>query len=199
MAVRSDQEQVVEPMAVLVSREEGIVGVVLTHAHLDHIGYNTREARGGPVPTFPCAEYFIQKAEADAMRSEDPARWVRYFRPIEKAGRLRCVSGDCPAGDGLTCLSTPGHTIGHQSVLIDRGEAGSAVYLGDLAVTKLHIENPTWSPEWCWSAEAEQRGKARIVELALDRDALLVFGHDPNVSWGRLERREGGVAVVPWG
>jgi len=177
---------------------DDVTTVVLTHAHLDHVGYNTREVEGGRAPTFARADYFIQEAEADSMRSEDPARWDRYLRPIEEAGRLRCVSGDAPAGGGLTCLATPGHTVGHQSVLVDCGEGGSAIYLGDAAVTKLHVENPTWSPEWCWSREAERRSKARIVALALETGALLVFGHDPNLSWGRIERRGGGVAVVPW-
>jgi glyoxylase-like metal-dependent hydrolase (beta-lactamase superfamily II) len=175
-----------------------VATVVLTHAHLDHVGYNTREVEGGWVPTFARADYFIQVVEADSMRAEDPARWDRYFSPVERAGRLRCVSLDAPAGGGLTCLATPGHTAGHQSVLVDCGEAGSAIYLGDLAVTKLHFENPTWSPEWCWSREAERRSKARIAELALETGALLVFGHDPHLSWGRIERRELGVAVVPW-
>ena len=186
-----------EQLAALGVRPEDVQTVILTHAHLDHIGYNTRHLGGGWAPTFPNATYWIQATEAEKFRSGDPARWERYFAPLDEAGLLRRVAGDQEVVPGLTCLATPGHTAGHQSVLVECGSGASAIYLGDLAVTKLHLEHLDWHTEWSTSPADERASKERVAELALARDALVVFCHDPHVSWGRLERTAVGVEVVP--
>jgi glyoxylase-like metal-dependent hydrolase (beta-lactamase superfamily II) len=185
-----------ERLSALGVRPEDVGAVVITHAHLDHIGWNTRCAGGKRRPTFPNATYTIQKIEAESFRAADPARWERYFGPIEDAGLLRPVSGDAEVAPGLRVLVTPGHTVGHQSVLVECGGSGSAIYLGDLAVTKLHLEHLDWHPTWCASTADDRASKERIIRLALERDALVILGHDPNAPFGRLERRKGGGVVA---
>jgi len=169
--------------------------LVVTHAHLDHIGYLTLQSGDGLTPAFPNAEVFIQRAEAEPFASSDPERWARYFAPIESAGLLRVIEGDVTITPGVTCLATPGHTPGHQSVMIASGNA-RAIYVGDLAATKLHLEHPEWCPEWAWSREAEIASKRKVIDLALGSDAVVVFGHDPKTPFGRLKRAGVGVEVV---
>ncbi len=179
-------------------RRGDVSTLVVTHAHLDHIGYLTLVEDGRPVPAFPKAEVFVQRAEAEAFASADPGRWARYFAPLERIGLLRVIEGDADVAPGIVCLATPGHTPGHQSVMIGGdGARASAIYVGDLAVTKLHLEHAEWHPEWAWSGEAELASKRRIVELALGSDCLLVFCHDPRTPFGRLDRAGGAVRVVP--
>ncbi len=180
-----------EQLAGLGVRREEVTTVILTHAHLDHVGYNTLYVGGKWTPAFPGATYFIQAAEAEAFRATDPARWRRYFAPLDEAGRLGCVAGEEEVAPGLRCIPTPGHTLGHQSVLIECGAGGSAIYMGDLAVTALHVEHLDWHTAWSFSPAEERRSKERIVKLALERDAVLIFGHDPRIPFGRLVRPEG--------
>ena len=66
-------------LAALGVRPGDVEIVVLTHAHLDHIGHNTRRVGDGWVPSFPEARYVIQETEAEALRASDPARWERYW------------------------------------------------------------------------------------------------------------------------
>ncbi|MBN1808311.1 MAG: MBL fold metallo-hydrolase [Planctomycetes bacterium] len=169
--------------------------VLITHAHLDHVGYNTLPVDGDWLPAFPNARFFLQRSESDSLKSSAPDRWNRYFGAIAAAGNLVLLDGDAAVGDRFRCMPTPGHTPGHQSVFIDCG-GPSAVYLGDLAITRLHLEHVDWNPSWIWSAEEDRRSKLRLIDAALRKDALLVVGHDPVMPWARLQRSGASVRTV---
>ncbi len=81
--------------------------LVNSHLHFDHCGNNR---------LFPGAEIFIQSEELAAARA---ARYtVREWFDYEGV-RLSSVSGDREIRPEITLISTPGHTPGHQSVLVD--------------------------------------------------------------------------------
>src|SRR5690606_23042234 len=94
--------------------------VVSTHLHFDHAGGNTRRRVGGDVvPSFPDAEYVVQRREfAFAHRRNERIR-ASYlpdnFDPIEKAGLWRFVEGAAEVTEGVRVIPTPGHTPYHQS------------------------------------------------------------------------------------
>ncbi|TCC40659.1 MBL fold metallo-hydrolase [Kribbella speibonae] len=90
--------------------------VVLTHVHLDHVGW----VSDGVEPAFPRAEYVVQRAELEHVR--DGATYSRRIRPIEEAGQLRVVDGEV-ALRGMRLLPTPGH----QSVVTERAILGGDV------------------------------------------------------------------------
>ncbi|WP_432884341.1 MBL fold metallo-hydrolase [Kribbella sp. CA-245084] len=94
--------------------------VVLTHVHLDHVGW----ASDGVRPAFPRAEYVVQRDEVEQVRGG--STYVSRIRPIEEAGQLRIVEGET-ALRGMRLVPTPGHTPGHQSVVTDRAVLGGDV------------------------------------------------------------------------
>ncbi|MGW7681186.1 MBL fold metallo-hydrolase [Kribbella sp. NPDC054772] len=94
--------------------------VVLTHVHLDHVGW----ASDGSRPAFPRAEYVVQRAELEHVRGG--TTYSQRIRPIEEAGQLRVVEGDV-ALRGMRLVPTPGHTPGHQSVVTERAVLGGDV------------------------------------------------------------------------
>jgi glyoxylase-like metal-dependent hydrolase (beta-lactamase superfamily II) len=94
--------------------------VVLTHVHLDHVGW----ASDGVRPLFPRAEYVVQRDEVEQVRGGPT--YVSRIRPIEEAGQLRVVDGET-ALRGMRLVPTPGHTPGHQSVVTDRAILGGDV------------------------------------------------------------------------
>src|SRR6266446_3644226 len=79
--------------------------VAISHTHPDHVGN---------VDMFPTSTVLIQKAEVDWAFAEGKQPPFKKDRPI------RLLSGDLDVfGDGsVTILSTPGHTPGHQSLLV---------------------------------------------------------------------------------
>lgn len=94
--------------------------VVLTHLHSDHIGWAVTGTPGRP--WFPNADYVVQRAELDAMESINPGLPAGLVAPLRAADQLRVVDGDADLTPGVRVLSTPGHTPGHQSVLVEAAD-----------------------------------------------------------------------------
>ena len=100
------------------------IGLVInTHLHFDHCGQNA---------VFGHAPVYVQRAElARAEReSRDLYDWFGFMN-----ARWELVDGDGEVLPGLEVIATPGHTAGHQCVLV-RGSGGAAdLLIGDAAYT----------------------------------------------------------------
>jgi N-acyl homoserine lactone hydrolase len=93
--------------------------VAASHTHFDHIGN---------VELFPNAMLLVQKAEYEWPNAQGGSR----FKPEHPVSKLE---GDLDVfGDGsVTLLSTPGHTPGHQSILVRLAKSGPILISGDAA------------------------------------------------------------------
>ncbi len=87
--------------------------VINTHLHFDHCGQNA---------VFKHAPFYVQRSELDRARRESKAL-VDWF---DFAGaRFELLDGDTQIAEGVRVIATPGHTIGHQSVMVATGERGA--------------------------------------------------------------------------
>ncbi len=114
--------------------------VVLTHLHSDHIGWAVTGSPG--TPYFPNADYLVQRAELDAIGSITPGLPAGLVAPLRAAGQLRAVDGEATIAPGVRLLPTPGHTPGHQCVLLDGGDE-RLLLTGDLLVHAVQLVDPT--------------------------------------------------------
>ncbi|WP_405827493.1 MULTISPECIES: MBL fold metallo-hydrolase [unclassified Streptomyces] len=114
--------------------------VVLTHLHTDHVGW---AVVGGEQtrPFFPNAAYLLQQAELNALEEINPQLRSTVIDPLQRAGQLRLLDGDTPLRSGERVFATPGHTPGHQSVLVASGRELVAV-TGDLLVHAIQVLHP---------------------------------------------------------
>jgi N-acyl homoserine lactone hydrolase len=95
--------------------------VINTHLHFDHCGQNT---------VFKHAPFYIQRAELERGRKDEPVtEWFDFA-----GARFELIDGDAEIAEGVRVVATPGHTVGHQSVLVDMG-GGQAMMIGDAAYT----------------------------------------------------------------
>jgi glyoxylase-like metal-dependent hydrolase (beta-lactamase superfamily II) len=173
--------------------------VINTHLHADHCGGNTRfNARGEIVPTFPNAEYLVQRLEyADACFPNERTRATylpENFRPLERTGQLRLLSGDETVVPGVRCVVTPGHTRAHQCVVIEDIGGGDrpALFTGDMATLAVHFARLSWLTAYDVEPLINLETKRRWQRWALENDALLIFEHEPRFAVGRIKTSGGG-------
>ena len=139
--------------------------VVLTHLHTDHVGWAVVAGANGHRPYFPNAEYLLQRAEYDALDALNPQLRETLTDPLMEAGRLRLLDGDTPLRAGRA-VATPGHTPGHQSVLVAEGRE-QALVTGDLLVHALQLLHP----ELAYSHEIDPEMARHSRERMLSREA----------------------------
>ena len=168
---------------------ETIDFVVCTHLHVDHVGWNTRLVDGVWVPTFPNARYLFVQAEYDYWRAE-PQDYGPVFedsvQPIMDAGLADLVSPDHRINDEVWFESTPGHTPGHVSVIIE--SAGErAVITGDMIHHPLQFARPDMASSADYAADGASTA-TRLEAFPRWADGRLVIGtHFAGRTAGHIE------------
>jgi glyoxylase-like metal-dependent hydrolase (beta-lactamase superfamily II) len=103
--------------------------VISTHLHLDHTGNNA---------LFKNAKFIAQKKEIDYASNPDRFQKQAYIEDYIKAVSYKPVSGEKEIIRGVRVIPTPGHTPGHQSVIVKGKE--EYVYCGDICPLKENYE-----------------------------------------------------------
>lgn len=144
--------------------------VAVSHCHPDHIGN---------VDEFPDATLIIQKAEWDYAMG----RPQKPFSPEHKA---QLLEGDKDLfGDGsITILSTPGHTPGHESLLVHLDTTGYVVLSGDVVHFQANWDNrrvPSFNTDKTQSVASMDK----IAHVLKEKHAQLWINHDKPSSDAR--------------
>jgi N-acyl homoserine lactone hydrolase len=143
-------------------RPSDIKFVAVSHSHPDHIGN---------VEMFPQAMLLVQRAEY-----EWPAPGGPRFKPGLPATKLE---GDYDVfGDGsATLLATPGHTPGHQSLLVRLPKTGAVLLTGDAVHFKENWDNRR-VPEANFDKEQTLASMQRLADVMAKEKAQLWINHD---------------------
>jgi glyoxylase-like metal-dependent hydrolase (beta-lactamase superfamily II) len=117
--------------------------VVITHLHTDHVGWSVvGDSQATRCPYFPNARYLLQRAELDAISTINAALVGVLIKPLLASDQLSIVDGDSRLAEQIRVVPTPGHTPGHQSVLVESGDKTLAI-TGDLLVHAVQLVDPT--------------------------------------------------------
>ena len=166
--------------------------VVLTHLHLDHVGWNLVEDGGPPRPRFPRARYLVQRADWElfAARPDDAREaFDRCVAPLQALGVAELLDGDRVLDDQLRLLHSPGHTPGSQSLLVTSGD-DAALLWGDVANHPAQVGQPDWGPAADAQPEAAARTRRRLLERVETERMWLAPAHFPE-PFGTVARVEG--------
>ena len=177
--------------------------VIMSHLHFDHSGGATRFSTSGKglAPVFKRARHVVQRREwEDATHPHDRNR-ASYLQenigPLGESGLLQLVDGEAEIVPGVRVIPTPGHTAGHQSVLIGAWDPGApkALFLGDVVPTAVHVKLP-WVMSFDLDPARTVETKRALFTRAVTEDWLLVWGHDKNNAGGRLGVDKNGDFVI---
>jgi len=177
------------------------VDIVLdTHLHFDHAGGNTvLLPDGAVVPAFPRARYVVQAGELAFAHSANERIRASYlghnFEPVSSSGLWELAVGEAEVTRGVRVLPTPGHTPHHQSVLVE-SDGETACFLADVCPTSAHLPLP-WIMGYDLEPLVTLESKRGLWTRARSEGWLLVFEHDPEVPWGRLDPDEERPTLVP--
>ena len=87
----------------------------------------------------------------------------------------------------MTLIPTPGHTPGHQAVLVtSRGER--AAIIGDLAHTPPQVHEMDWTATADLDPEMARETRRRMLDRVEADHTLLCAGHFPHPGFGYLAR-----------
>jgi N-acyl homoserine lactone hydrolase len=145
------------------------IGLVInTHLHFDHCGQNA---------VFPHAPVYVQREELARSQREEPELydWFGFMN-----ARFELLDGDTEILPGLSVVATPGHTVGHQSVVVSDAD----VLIGDAAYTSALYFDPALESKVPGQAEdpvAWRSSLARVRALSPER---VHFCHDTDVVHG---------------
>jgi N-acyl homoserine lactone hydrolase len=151
---------------------DDITYVAMSHSHGDHIGN---------VKTFATSKILMQKPEYESIVNTTP-------KPLGDDQQIELLSGDRDVfGDGsVTIVSTPGHTPGHQSLLVKLPKTGALVLTGDLVHFQYMWDNRI-VPTFNFNREQSLASIERVVKLVDRHKAQLWIGHDKDLT-ARINR-----------
>jgi N-acyl homoserine lactone hydrolase len=107
------------------------IGLVInTHLHFDHCGQNA---------VFKHAPAYVQRTELLRAQREQPelCDWFGFMN-----ARFELLDGDAEVLPGLEVIATPGHTEGHQCVVVRGGDGEFDLLIGDAAYTPRQYADP---------------------------------------------------------
>lgn len=147
-------------------KPEDIDVVVNTHLHFDHCGNNQMFRR---------AKFFVQTDELRYAHSPERFQMAAYIRELFDVSGLdyEPVNGRLEVADGVTVVPTPGHSVGHQSVIVEVDEK-NYVYCGDASPLRENLERRNIPGVlFCSHMALESIDKLRKI-----RNAVYIYSHD---------------------
>lgn len=170
----------------------GVERVIMTHLHVDHTS---------GMRMLPKAEFICSREEWAAARKRFAAGKGYVSHHLPTASRMRLLDFEREGesydtftktidllGDGTVRLvSTPGHTVGHLSVLLRLTNGRQVLVIGDAAYTLRNIREKIL-PMITADDEASLRSMQEVEAFAeREPSAILVPTHDPT-AWHQLRR-----------
>jgi glyoxylase-like metal-dependent hydrolase (beta-lactamase superfamily II) len=149
--------------------------LALSHNHYDH---------SANANAFAGSTWLVQKAEREAMfpaqPPANPTTASQRFSAL-KDSKTTLLDGDHDVfGDGsVVIISTPGHTPGHQSLLVNLVKTGPVVLSGDLYHYPAERSLKDFTPfAALGNADKENSSKAKMEALLKQKRAQLWIQHD---------------------
>ncbi|MCF8236584.1 MAG: MBL fold metallo-hydrolase [Saprospiraceae bacterium] len=166
---------------------EAVTDVLLTHLHFDHVGGAiTLDEDGKPTPLFPNATYWSSQRHWDWANQPNPREKASFLKenmlPLQEWGKLAFADTGSHAEwiEGITLDSVYGHTEAMFIPVIPTAKR-PVIYCADLIPSFHHLGLPYVMAYDVRPLET-MKEKEQLLTWALEREAILVFEHDPSIE-----------------
>jgi glyoxylase-like metal-dependent hydrolase (beta-lactamase superfamily II) len=171
-----------------------VTSVVLTHLHVDHVGWCTQAQDGAWEPVFRNARHIVTGPEltywTGAAGSAAMRRTGDYMAdsvaPLLDHGLLDLVDADATVAPGIRLEPASGHTPGNVVVRVT-GSAGELLLAGDALHHPLQLRHPEVSTRYCVDPAAAAATRGRLLADAAASGTPVVPAHFPFPTAGRVE------------
>jgi N-acyl homoserine lactone hydrolase len=163
-----------EQLAQMNVKPDQVKFVGISHFHADHTGQ---------LDTVPNATLLIGEREWEALTAPKPmagANVKGFTHWISGGGKVEPQAADKDVfGDGtVMILRTPGHTPGHQSLLVRLKEKGPVILTGDAAHFRENYENDG-VPSFNYDRAQTIASIERLKGIEKNLHATVIIQHDP--------------------
>jgi 4-pyridoxolactonase len=147
-----------------------VEAVINSHLHFDHCGGNKHLVN---------ATTYLHRDELREARTPEPFERLGYAdRGYDYEGaKFELLDGDIEFADGIHLFHTPGHTVGHYSMLIELEGGHPLLFIADVTYTAAAYEAGLQAG-FHNDPVAGVRSIARVKRLAKEWDAEVLFTHD---------------------
>jgi len=179
--------------------------VLLTHLHIDHVGWNTVRKGERWVPAFPNATYVMSRIErewrdpattAATRPAEANLPFLDSVKPVIDAGQAKLVEGNETIADGIDLAPVPGHAPGQMAVRL-RSQGQEALFSADVMHQPIQVYYPEINSKYCEDQELARRTRRWLLEYCADTGCLMLPAHFAAPFCGRILRRGDTFAFVP--
>lgn len=138
--------------------------VINTHLHFDHAGNND---------LLGAATFFVQREQYEEAKG-NPSYPNQYWNLPSL--RYELLDGEAEPLPGVTTIPTPGHTPGHQSVMLQLPETGRVILCGDAVYSAENYVQDSWDSQA--DPVTARRSAMQLKDVAEASSATMFYGHD---------------------
>ncbi len=194
---------VAEVLAALGVMPGDVSKLIVTHMHGDHVGGAIKDGAA----MYPNAELVVTKADVDFWTSKDiQAQAPEQFRGgfdlamgviAAYQDRVRIVEGEADLAPGLVGRPMPGHTVGHQGVMLESG-GDSLLIWGDVVhVAPVQMARPEVTIGFDTDQELAAKTRADAFASVVQSGQKIAGMHMPFPGVGFVEKAGDGFRFVP--
>jgi len=165
-------------------KKSEVTDLILTHLHFDHAGgISHYESDGTLMSSYPGAKVYIQSENLKNARNPSPRERASYLQEnvniLDSVEKVE-LEGSVEVLPDIWTHRVDGHTRGQQYLEI-RGDDKVILYPTDLCPTSRHIPL-AYSMGFDICTETLLSEKQAFMEYAIEKNAVVMFEHDPDVE-----------------